>query len=188
MFVAFLDACVLLPVALADTLLRAAEHGLFRPSWSREVLDEVRRAFLAVRQDLDPSRIDVRLRAMDDTFPDASTAPTSSADDRLGLPDPKDEHVVQSARAARADIIVTANLRDFPADRLGPPGLAAVGPDDFLLDQLDLSPETMLAVVCEQAAAARKPSRSVADVLLALGRAGAPGLAGRVRSLLETDR
>jgi hypothetical protein len=32
--VAVLDSCVLLPAALRDTLLRAAEANLYRPQWS----------------------------------------------------------------------------------------------------------------------------------------------------------
>ena len=36
--------------------------------------------------------------------------------------------------------IITANTKDFPAAALEPLGLEAVRPDDFLLDQLDLSP------------------------------------------------
>jgi hypothetical protein len=36
------------------------------------------------------------------------------------------------------------HVSDFPAAALAPLGLEAVGPDDFLLDQLDLSPSTML--------------------------------------------
>ena len=39
----FLDACVLVPIALADTLLRLAEAGLYRPLWSDRVLDEMGR-------------------------------------------------------------------------------------------------------------------------------------------------
>lgn len=33
-FSAMLDACVLVPVTLADTLLRLAEASLYRPLWS----------------------------------------------------------------------------------------------------------------------------------------------------------
>ena len=39
-----LDACVLAPMPLCDTLLRCAEeYALFRPLWSAETLVEVRR-------------------------------------------------------------------------------------------------------------------------------------------------
>jgi hypothetical protein len=37
-YTAVLDACVLVPIALADTLLRVAEKGLYRPLWSMRIL------------------------------------------------------------------------------------------------------------------------------------------------------
>jgi hypothetical protein len=41
-YAAALDACVLVPVILADTLLRVAEKGLYRPLWSQRILTEAR--------------------------------------------------------------------------------------------------------------------------------------------------
>ena len=40
---AVLDACVLAPHPLYDTLLRLAEAGLFQPVWSGEILAETQR-------------------------------------------------------------------------------------------------------------------------------------------------
>lgn len=48
-FSAFLDACVLMPVALTDTVLRLADAGLFRPLWSQAVLDEAVDAIQQIR-------------------------------------------------------------------------------------------------------------------------------------------
>ncbi len=47
-YAAVLDACVLVPVALADTLLRIAEKGLYRPLWSGRILTEARHAITAI--------------------------------------------------------------------------------------------------------------------------------------------
>jgi hypothetical protein len=44
MFTAFLDANALVPVALADTILRTAEAGLFAPVWSSRVFALAARA------------------------------------------------------------------------------------------------------------------------------------------------
>lgn len=45
-FNALLDASVLVPAALRDTLLRAAASYLYRLLWSSEILAEVERALL----------------------------------------------------------------------------------------------------------------------------------------------
>ena len=39
-YTAVLDACVLVPIALADTLFRVAEKGLYRPLWTDRILSE----------------------------------------------------------------------------------------------------------------------------------------------------
>jgi hypothetical protein len=45
-FPVVLDACVLVPAALRDTLLRCAERRMYLPSWSNEILDELGRTLL----------------------------------------------------------------------------------------------------------------------------------------------
>jgi hypothetical protein len=42
-YTAVLDACVLVPIAIADTLLRVAEKGLYRPLWTDRILSEALR-------------------------------------------------------------------------------------------------------------------------------------------------
>jgi hypothetical protein len=39
-FPVVIDACVLFNAPVRDTLLRAAEHGLYRVHWSQKILDE----------------------------------------------------------------------------------------------------------------------------------------------------
>jgi hypothetical protein len=43
-YTAALDACALVPIALADTLLRVAEKGLYWPLWSDRILGEAQGA------------------------------------------------------------------------------------------------------------------------------------------------
>jgi hypothetical protein len=42
-YTAVLDACVLVPITLADTLLRIAEKDLYRPLWSDLILPRRRK-------------------------------------------------------------------------------------------------------------------------------------------------
>ncbi len=58
--IALLDANVIWSAALRDTLLLAAEHGLFRPVWTRAILEETTRSLKRHRPDLDPARLIAR--------------------------------------------------------------------------------------------------------------------------------
>lgn len=181
---AVLDACVLVPVSLADTLLRIAERQVFRPAWSQRILDEVRAAILKIHPDLDPRFVDRRLRHMSETFPSVIVDGYESIESGLQLPDPNDNHVLAAAIRGHCQAIVTHNLRDFPADYLDQLGLEAISPDDFLLDQLDLATRTVVACIREQAAATASPPLSVQEVLASIRRAGAPNFADEVLSIL----
>lgn len=184
-FGAVLDACVLVPTALCDTLLRLADRDLYRPIWSARILAETRQAILEVHPGLDPGRVDARIRSMNAAFEDACVTGWEGLVAGIPLPDPDDRHVVAAALCGRAEAIVTANLRDFPAQVLEPLGLHAVSPEDFLLDQLDLDPTSTVELLREQARDKKRPPVTVEDVLSALGRAGAPRFSAAVATLLQ---
>jgi predicted nucleic acid-binding protein len=177
LYSAFLDTCVLVPITLADTLLRVAERELYRPLWSDRVLAEAADAILEIHPDLEPDRVAKRFAAMNDTFEDALVDGWEPLEVTVSLPDPDDRHVLAAAMRGRADAIVTANLRDFPEAVLVPLGVTAVDPVDFLLDQLDLAPRIVLDVLREQAAHTRDPALTPTDLLTRLARAGVPGFA-----------
>ena len=71
-------------------------------------------------------------------------------------------------------MIVTRNLRDFPADRLAPHALVAEHPDAFVAGLLESDLEPALAAVRGHGAALRNPSRSVMEHLAVLERLGLP--------------
>lgn len=183
-YTALLDACVLVPIALADTLLRVAERELYRPIWSDRIIGEAADAVLEIHADLEPDVVAKRFAAMNDTFKDASVEGWDIFEGTIALPDPDDRHVVAAAMRGGADAIVTANVRDFPSETLGPLEIAIVHPDDFLLDQLDLAPRVVLEVLREQAAHTRNPPLTPTDLLARLGRAGVPGFADEVGRMI----
>lgn len=67
-YTAVLDACVLVPVALADTLLRVAEKGLYRPLWSDRILGEAQAAIEEIHPGTDTAK---RFASMREAFDDA---------------------------------------------------------------------------------------------------------------------
>ncbi|WP_254206942.1 hypothetical protein [Nocardia alni] len=92
--------------------------------------------------------------------------------DGLKLPDTNDRHVPAAAIKVNAQVIVTSNLDDFPAELLAPWNIEAKSPDDFLLDQIALDDRIVWACVQQIADSRNSPPESAEDVLDALERAG----------------
>lgn len=177
-----LDANILIPAALRDTLLRAAEYRLYRPLWSATILTEVERNL--VENGLTDARGAQRLvRAMQEAFPEALVEGYSDLIPRL-TNNPKDRHVLAAAIVGEARTIVTHNLRDFPASALTPHGIEARSPDRFLGQLFDLEPDVLIRVVQEQAAALRRRPRTPHDILDRLARQ-VPNFAQKVRGELD---
>lgn len=181
-FSALLDACVLVPVALADTLLRVAEQGLYRSLWSARILDETVAAIEEVHPDLQAGAARRRTDLMDRAFQDASVSGWDGLLSALSLPDPDDAHVLAAAIVGRADVIVTMNLKDFPQTLLEPYEIEVIGPDEFLLDQLDLAPDLVLEAVRRQAEDSRRPHVDLNALLEHLARCGVPQFAAAARA------
>ncbi|WP_250292283.1 PIN domain-containing protein [Frankia sp. CiP1_Cm_nod1] len=177
-FPALLDACVLYPAYLCDTLLRLAEAEAYRPLWSADILDELRRN--VVDAGVPADRVDRRINHMRRYFPDATVTGYEHLIDGM-TNDPKDRHVLAAAVRTGAEVMVTFNLRDFPETTLKPYDIAAIHPDEFLLDQLDLYPGRTLEVLEQQAASYRREPTTVAALLPLLERTGLPQFAAEVR-------
>jgi hypothetical protein len=73
---------------------------------------------------------------------------------------------------ARAQVIVTDNLSDFPAVALDPWSVEAKSPDDFVLDQIDLDRQAVYGAVQRIADCWKRPLGTVEDVLNSLERNG----------------
>ena len=167
---ALLDANGLYPAGLRDFLLRLADRHLYAPLWSANIHAEWMRSLAADRPDLSADVLERTRAVMDRHFPDAVVTGFAGLAARLDLPDPGDSHVLAAAIEGGADIILTRNLRDFPADRLAPHGLTAQHSDVFIAALFDADPEAVLATVRGHRAALRNPPRSANEHLVALER------------------
>ncbi|MGM0585911.1 MAG: PIN domain-containing protein, partial [Pseudomonadota bacterium] len=138
---AFLDACVLFPPLVRGCLLSAAAEELFDPAWSPQVVEEWA---WATRRDHGPdaeAALRAELETMATRWPEAEARP--EAEPGLSLPDPHDVHVLSAALSARAVLLITFNLRDFPARKLRALGIAPLHPDAFLWELAGAAPEAM---------------------------------------------
>lgn len=178
-YVAVLDACVLHPMQLCDTLLRLADAGFYRPVWSTSILDEMENSI--VRRGYPAEAIRERRLAMEGVFPDAM----ESAGGRFirvvpNAVDAKDMHVAATAIASHAEVIVTSNVEDFPRGPLAELGIAVQTPDEFLTNQAALAPDVAIRVLGEQAAELQHPPMSL-DALLASMERSYPSFVASIR-------
>jgi predicted nucleic acid-binding protein len=180
LFPALLDANVLIPIHLTDLLLRLAEAETYRPLWSDQVLQEVERNLPKVG--VAPEKATRRVSVMREAFADALVTGYEPLVEAM-TNDPKDRHVLAAAVRANAEIIVTANVRDFPPAACDPYDIGVVHPDDFLLDQLDLYEEETLSCIRELVADRTRPPEPM-PAFLQQFRATAPGFVDAVLPLL----
>lgn len=179
-YVAVLDADVLHPHVCCDLLLGLADRGLFRPVWSQAIIEELRSSL--VKRGLSAQKVDWRINQMTTEFREAMVDGVERyACVVLDAADPDDAHVVAAALAARADGIVTQNVRDFRTNELAAIGIELQSFDEFLLNQWTLAPQVVLDVLREMEAHRNRPPKTVDELLNALQQP-APGFVTAVRA------
>jgi hypothetical protein len=175
-----LDACVLANIRVCDLLLRLAEKPrLFLPVWSQKILDEVRRTHVD-RLGWEPSLADYFQREVRRFFPDAITDDYDHILPKL-TNHPKDRHVLAAAIRAGSSLIVTFNLKDFPAESLKEWNVEASHPQDYLLILYELDPPQMIQRVAKIAG---QRDETQFDTLVELGKT-CPAFAARLLDDLE---
>lgn len=178
--VALLDANVLYPARLRDLLLRLALDGQFHARWSVRILDECFDNLLSDRPDLAAAQLARTRGLMVTALPDAVVEGYEPRSDDFELPDRDDRHVLAAAVTAHANVIVTANLRDFPSSAL-PSTVRAETPDAFVMSLVQTDVEAVARVVEQQAAALRNPPMTVSELLDGLAQVALDETASALR-------
>lgn len=163
--VAIYDACVLYPAPLRDLLLRLALTDQVRARWTDRIHEEWMAAIRRQRPDLPATALQRTRALMERAVPEARVTGYEALIDPLALPDPDDRHVLAAAIHARADTIVTFNLKDFPAAVLAAHGIEAQHPDDFVCQLHELAPAAVYAAVRQQREALQHPPKSAQELL-----------------------
>ena len=190
MFGAMLDANVLVPSLLRDTLLTLGAGGMYQPRWSPVILGETRHAIRSLRdakgQDKEQTEAYIAhlFSETERSFPDSSITGWEHLEGTFGLRDPQDEHVVAAAVEGSAGVIVTENLRDFPEAKL-PGELHALSGVEFLDATIEVNPAHAAK---ELSLMAQRRGLSLGDLLdLMVMRLGTIPSLGRLRRYAEFE-
>jgi predicted nucleic acid-binding protein len=181
-FIVVLDACVLYPAPVRDLLLSFADSELFKPKWSSRIQEEWCRNLLLKRPDLSQEQLDMTVRAMNMAFPDAQIEKFESLIPGISMPDKNDRHVVAAAIRAKADVIVTYNLKHFPQSVGKEYDIEILHQDIFLTNVYDLHPEKATESFIGMVKRLRKPPKSSSEVLEALLKSGLKNTVEKLKS------
>lgn len=138
---ALFDSCVLYPAPLRDLLMHLSLTDSFNAKWTNAIHDEWMRNVLLNRQDLSLKQLERTRDLMNLHAGDCLVEGYEGLISDLLLPDHNDRHVLAAAIRASASVIVTYNLKDFPAESIMRYGIEVQHPDDFLLRILNSSSE-----------------------------------------------
>lgn len=170
--IVFLDANVLYPAGLRDFLMRLTLQGLYHARWSDRVHEEWMQAVLRNFPDLTYQQLERTRDLMNRYAVGSLVTGFGHRIEPLNLPDPDDRHVLAAAIHCRAEVILTRNLRDFPASVLAEYGIRAEAPDPFIHRLLTAHPEGVIATARQHRSNLKNPPKSVEEYLASLEQQG----------------
>jgi predicted nucleic acid-binding protein len=179
-YTAILDANVLYPQLIRDTLLSLAVEGLYHARWSASIHAEWTRNLLKDKPEL-IGKLDLLVERMNASVPDCLVTHYEKLATTIELPDPDDRHVVAAAIVGHADAIVTFNTKDFPSSALQPYGIEVQHPDEFLMNQLQLQEIPALRAIKKMRARWTNPVRPAQELIAAFEKRGLPMTADLLR-------
>ncbi|HMP52852.1 MAG TPA: PIN domain-containing protein [Candidatus Melainabacteria bacterium] len=133
---------------VTDTLLRAAEYGLYRVHWTQRILDETTGSLIK-RSKMNEAQASHLQEELTKAFPEAMVNVPAKLIEQM-TNDDNDRHVAAAAVIAQAQVIVTFNLSHFQPIDLALWNLEAMHPDVFLSDLVDLDSKLLKRIILEQ--------------------------------------
>jgi len=115
---AVLDANVLYPAPLRDLLLQLAVMDVFQARWTDEIHQEWIGALLRNEPHRSPASLERTRELMNRATGDSLITGYERFIKKVDLPDVHDRHVVAAAIAGHCNVVVTQNLKHFPAANL----------------------------------------------------------------------
>lgn len=123
-------------------------------------------------------RLIATLDRMKAVLPEADITNDRTLVPDLKLPDPDGRHVLSAAIVSKASLIVTRNLKDFPARDLRSYGVSSQSPDDFLTELHAALPDALISSVKRARHNLRKTTPSVEAFVDVLQQSGLKTFSG----------
>ena len=163
--IAIYDASVLYSALVRDLLMHLALTDLVQAKWTDKIHEEWTRSLLKNRPELRREKLEGVRTLMNTAIPDALVTGYEERIPSLVLPDPNDRHVLAAAIDCGANVIVTFNLKDFPAFALKKYSIEAQHPDDFASNLLELDASAVVDAVKRQRINLVNPPKTVDEPL-----------------------
>lgn len=174
-----LDANVLYPFLVRDVLLSLAAAGLFRPYWSRDIMNEWSSNLVEARPELQ-TQITETIKRMGEAFEEAEVEGYEHLIPSLHLPDENDRHVLAAAIKIGASVIVTENTKDFPPDILGNHDIETRTADDFAVGMFQLHEADTVGAMRKMRKRHNNPPHTADELIDALVSRGLVGFANEL--------
>jgi hypothetical protein len=152
--------------------MNLALTDLYRARWTHAIHEEWTRNLIADRPDLSSVSIYRTRDLMNLHVREALVENYEHLKASVELPDPDDAHVVAAAIHCNASLIVTFNLKDFPAEALSKFNIEAQHPDDFIVDLFDLNQMVVLKAMAAHRHSLKNPPKSADEYLDVLATHG----------------
>lgn len=171
-FVVLFDACVLYQAPVRDLVIELASADLYRAKWTNLIHDEWINSLLRNRPDIPREKLEKTRQLINESIEDCLVEKYEKLARMLVLPDSDDCHVLAAAIKAHAQIIVTYNIKDFPAEYLSSFDIEVQHPDAFFLNQSDLQQSAFLAAAKRIRLSLKRPPKTPEEYLDILRKSG----------------
>lgn len=183
----FADTNTLYPYYVCDLLLHCAEEDLFTVLWTEDLLAELIDVLPGNKRKGRES-VEGMCEAIRRAFPEAEVPRQDYEDliDQMPGKDPDDHLHSAAAVAAKADVLLTYNTRDFPPRSLARHGLRVTNVDQFMCEQFTAFPDDLVRILHNQVEDTTKSKLDLEALLAALDHpGGAPRFVRLVRKHLK---
>ena len=170
--IAVLDASVLYPAPLRDTLAHLAVYKAYKLRVSQKIHDEWINALLHNRPELSLQKLERTCDLINNIHPQVLVTNYESLIEEITLPDADDCHVLAAAIKCNASVIITNNLKHFPEQVTSTYNIKALSPDKFICKLIDEDAGLVCQAIKEQRSQLRNPPKSVQELLETLYKQG----------------